>query len=367
VGFLGPAGQSRYALVVSDPRPVGSIGSIWRSSAQVATIGIFLLLFGAALYVCRPLLLPILTAMVIGATLAPIVKWAARHGVSPWVTAVALTLALIVMAALAVTLLAAPAAELVGRAPEIGESIRQKLYVLDRPLAAWRELQSVLKPASNPVVSVESSEISMVAPVVAIVTPAVAQVVLFLATLVLFLAVQGEFRRAVVSVIADREGKLRFLKIANDVEQNLASYVAVVTVINVTLGAIVTVGAWAFGFPTPLLFGIMAAALNYIPYVGPGCMAIILLAVGLVTFPTLGYALIPAACFVVLATLEGHLITPTILGRRLTLNPLAVFLALAFWTWLWGPVGAFLAVPLSIIGLVVSNHMIPSDEPKLPD
>jgi predicted PurR-regulated permease PerM len=106
--------------------------------------------------------------------------------------------------------------------------------------------------------------------------------------------------------------------------------------------------------------------LNYIPYVGPACIAFILFAVGLVTFPSLTYALAPPAAFVALTTLEGHIITPTILGRRLTLNPLAVLLALAFWTWLWGPMGAFLAVPLTIVSLVTINHLFPAEESKLP-
>jgi predicted PurR-regulated permease PerM len=107
--------------------------------------------------------------------------------------------------------------------------------------------------------------------------------------------------------------------------------------------------------------------LNYIPYIGAACMAVILLGVGLVSFPSLGFALLPPLAFVALATLEGQFITPTILGRRLTLNPLAIFLALAFWAWLWGPMGAFLAVPLSLIGLVTANHLFPEeDELKLP-
>jgi predicted PurR-regulated permease PerM len=366
--FLKARAAKRYALAISDPRPVESVGVIWRSASQVATIGIFVLLLGAALYFCRPLLLPVLTAMLMGATLSPIVKLAARYGVSPSITALLITLLLIGAVALAVTLLAAPVAELVGRAPDIGATIKQKLYVLDRPLAAWHELQEVLKPsAANPVVAVESSDLSVVAPVVAFVTPALAQIVLFLATLLLFLAVQGDFRRSIVLLFAERDDKLRVLRIVNDVEYNLGSYVAVVTVINVVLGTIVALGAWAFGLPSPLLLGIMAGIFNYIPYIGPGAMAIILLGVSLITFPTLSYALLPPACFVALATIEGHVVTPTILGRRLTLNPLAVFLALAFWTWLWGPMGAFLAVPLSIIALVISNHLFPSDEPNLPE
>jgi predicted PurR-regulated permease PerM len=95
-------------------------------------------------------------------------------------------------------------------------------------------------------------------------------------------------------------------------------------------------------------------------------MTVILFGVGLVTFPSLGYALVPPAAFVALATIEGQFITPTVLGQRLTLNPLAVLLSLAFWSWLWGPIGAFLAVPLTIIGLVALLHLFPPDESKLP-
>jgi predicted PurR-regulated permease PerM len=106
--------------------------------------------------------------------------------------------------------------------------------------------------------------------------------------------------------------------------------------------------------------------LNYLPYVGPACMAIILFAVGFVTFPSLGQAFIAPASLIVLTTVEGHLITPTVLGHRLTLDPLAVFLAIAFWSWLWGPMGAFLAVPLLIVAMVIISHVFPSSDIKLP-
>jgi predicted PurR-regulated permease PerM len=96
-------------------------------------------------------------------------------------------------------------------------------------------------------------------------------------------------------------------------------------------------------------------------------MVIVLFGVGLVTFPSLSQACVAPLGLIALTTTEGHFITPTIVGRRLTLNPLLVFLALAFWTWMWGPIGAFLAVPLSIIGLVIFNHLIPAEEIQLPD
>jgi predicted PurR-regulated permease PerM len=357
----------RYALVINDPQPVESAEDVWASAAQMATVGIFMLLLVACLYFSRPILLPVLAALLIGTTFGPVIKGASKLGVSPWITAIVLVLLMMAAAGLAVTLLAGPAGEWIARAPEIGANIKNKLYVFDRPLAALRELQNTLVPAGeSPAVAVETSKIAMVTPVVEFLTPALAQIVLFFATLIFVLAGQMEFRRYTASLFASREAKLRFLRIANDIEGNLASYVAVVTLINVGLGVLVTLGAWAFGFDNPIIFGVVATLLNYIPYIGPACMALVLLAVGLVTFPTLGYALLPPAAFVALTTLEGHLITPTILGRRLTLNPLAVFLALAFWTWLWGPIGAFLSVPLLIVALVIFGHLFPADDVKLP-
>jgi predicted PurR-regulated permease PerM len=361
------ARRERDKAPVKEPEPLESIEDVWTPAAQMATVGIFVLLLGAALYVCRPVLLPVAAALVIGTTLAPIVKGAARHRVSPWVTAIALGVVLLAVAGTALTLLANPVSEWIAKAPEIGVTIKQKLYVLDRPLAALRELQEVLLPSAGNAVAVEQSQLGMVTPVISAVTPAVAEITLFFVTLIFFLATQIEFRRYMVSVFASRNAKLRFLRISSDIEDYLASYVAIVTVINFGLGVVVAIGAWLFGFPSPILFGILAMVLNFIPYIGAACMTLILLGVGLVTFPSLGFALVPPAAFVAVATIEGQFITPTVLGHRLTLNPLMVLLALAFWAWLWGPIGAFLAVPLTIVGLVTLQHLFPPDESKLPD
>jgi predicted PurR-regulated permease PerM len=353
-----PEAQDREAPV--------SAGDILGAAAQVATIGIFVLLLGMCLYFCRPVLLPVLAALVVGMTLAPIVKTAARHRISPWVSAIVLGLVLLAAAAIAVTLLAAPLSEWIGRAPEIGASIKQKLYVLDRPLAALRELEGLLLPASGNTVAVAPSEWGMVTPVIAFVTPAAVQLTLFFVTLIFLLATQIDFRRYMVSFFKTRDAKLRFIRIANDIENDLATYVATVTAINFGLGVVVALGAWLFGLPNPFIFGVLAMLLNYIPYIGAACMTVILLGVGLVAFPSLGYALVPPAAFVALATVEGQFITPTVLGHRIELNPLVVLLALAFWAWLWGPIGAFLAVPFTIVGMVALHHLFPPDETKLP-
>jgi predicted PurR-regulated permease PerM len=365
VEFLRAQREKRDALIINDPQPFATIADVWAPAAEMATVGIFVFVLVACLYFGRPILLPVLAAVLIGTTFAPILKYASQHGVSPWVTAITIVALMVAAAALAVTMLAAPITEWMGKAPEIGASIKQRLYVFDRPLAAFHELESALQPAA-PTVAVESSHFSMVTPVAAAVTPALAEGLLFFATLIFYMTGQMKFRRYLATFFDTRDGKLRFIRIANDIEHNLASYVAIVTVINAVLGTIVAVGAWLIGLPNPIILGILAMLLNYIPYLGPACVAIVLFAVGFVTFSSLGQAFIAPASLIVLTTLEGHLITPTVLGRSLTLDPLAVFLAIAFWGWLWGPMGAFLAVPLLIVALVIVSHTFPSDEGKLP-
>ena len=365
VEYIRAYRAARRALVISDPQPVGSVQNMWVSAGQGANIGIFLLLLGGFLCVGREILLPILIAAVVSMTLAPLIKAGKRHGISPWITAILIVVLAVGMLALAATAMAAPVSEWIGRAPEIGATIKQRLSVLEPPLAALRELETAVFGGHAPAQTVAAPNV--VLPVVAFLTPAAGQLLLFFGTLLFFLAGQLELRNQLVLLFPSHEGKLRFLRIMGDIERNLAGYLAVVTVINFVLGTIVAIGAWLIGLPNPVIFGLLAAFLNYIPYVGPAIMVLVLFGVGLVTFPSLSHALIAPAALIGLTTLEGHFITPTIVGRRITLNPLVVVLALAFWTWMWGPIGAFLAVPLSIVGLVVSSHLFPAEEVKLPD
>jgi predicted PurR-regulated permease PerM len=358
--------EARRALIINDPRPVDNVGGVWASIGRAATVGIFLLLFGAFLYVGRVLLLPIMAAAIVALTLAPLVRAGKRRGVSPWITALLLVVICIGAVAIAAMVMAGPVSQWIGRAPEIGATIKDRLSALDEPLGALRQLENALVGGDHGV-SINTPTANFVLPMVAFVTPAAGELLLFFGTLLFFLGGQFELRASVVSLFADRDAKLRFLKIMNDIERNLAGYLTVVTMINAGLGAIVALGAWLIGLPNPVIFGLLAGFLNYVPYVGPAVMAVILFGVGLVTFPSLGHALIAPAGLIALTAMEGHFITPAIIGRRLTLNPLLVLLALAFWTWIWGPFGAFLATPLCIVGLVAFNHLFPPDDGKLPE
>jgi predicted PurR-regulated permease PerM len=365
VDFIRASREKRYALVINDPAPVTSMDVLWAQAGQLATVGVFLILTIGFLYLSRAFMLPVVAAVVIGTTLGPLIKYARKHGMPPPVTALAIAVALAGIAILAATLLAGPIGQWIARAPDIGANLKEKLYVLDRPLAAFRDLQNVLMPQED-AIKVNSGQ-NVVVPVVAFVTPALSEFVLFFVTLTFYLFGQFKMRAHLVSMLTTREAKLRLLRIFNDVEQNLTGYLTVFTIINVALGAAVALGAWLFGLPSPVILGILAMILNYVPYIGPAAMAIILLVVGLVSVPTLGYALLPPLAFVALTTVEGQFITPWIIGRRLTLNPLLIILALGFWTFLWGPLGAFLAVPLSIIALVTLNHLFPSEDVTLPE
>ena len=274
---------------------------------------------------------------------------------------------MVAAAGLLVTLLAAPVAEWIGRAPEIGASLKQKLYVFDRPLAALRELQNALMPVRRRhAVAVEQSQIELVTPVIAFVTPAMVEIVVFFGTLLFFLAGQMEFRRYLASLFSNREAKLRFLRIVNEIEEQSCLLCRGDDGDQFRLGTDRRRRAPGFRLAKPVIFGVLAVVLNYLPYIGPACMAIVLLGVGLVTFPSLGQALL----------LAGQLRRADH-ARRPVHHPDAArppadaqsvgdlsrdrILGLAV-----GADGRFLAVPLSVVGLVIFNHLFPSDDPKLP-
>ena len=353
--------KTRHAPVVSDPKPMANIGRMWTSASKVATVGIFLMLFGAVLYFARAVLMPVLGAAVVATTFAPLIKRAKRFGVPPWVTALFVVLLFSMVVVVAATVMAGPVSEWIAQAPKIEAAIKQAFSALDEPISALRSLENALLGSAPNTVSVAPSPPSVIMPVLAFITPAAAELILFLVVLVFILASQIEIHATFAMMFASRESKLRYLKIVHDIENKVVGYLIVVSTVNAVLGVIVALGTWAFGLPNPAVFGILAAVLNYVPYLGPAAMAFILFGFSLVTFSSVAHAMVAPLCIIALAGLEGHFITPAIVGRRFTINPLLVVLGLAFWTWIWGPIGAFFAVPVSIVFLVIHDHLFAED------
>ena len=358
------------SLESRDPAPLADTTSFWRAIAQAATILMAVLAFGVFLFVAGKLVVPILAAVAVGMTFGPLIGYATSRGVPAWIIAIAVLLLLIGAMNIAVVTLAQPITDLIGRAPELGAAIKEKLQLLDRPLAAFYELQSALGLGLTGS-GVDVNQSRVIEGVVTVVTPAAVQfamqLVLFFGTLFFFIIGRDEFRKYALNWFASREARLRALKILNDIEDNLGGYLLVVTAINLSLGIVTTVMAYLLGLPAPLLWGALAFGLNYIPYVGPAIMYVLLFVIGLLVYPTFLGALLPPAVFMLITLIEGQFLTPAIVGRQvLSIHPLSIFLAIAFWAWLWGPMGAFLATPILIAGRVVYDHVYPQQKTELP-
>jgi predicted PurR-regulated permease PerM len=355
--------QMRDQLDLTEPRPLVTTNIFWRQAAQFATVGIFLIMFGAFLDLARPVILPIVSAAVFGTMLGPLARMATKRGIPPALFAVA-TVAFFLLLVQAITIMVtAPLIDWIGKAPELVNVIKSKMQALESGLAAFHSLQALL--GSRPGIQIDLA--GLVQPTVVFLTPTIGELLIFFTTLFFVLLDRDDLRKHMILLFKDQDDRLRVIRILNDVERNLSRYIGTVTAINLGIGAITTIGAWILGFNTPVLFGALAFVCNYVPYIGPAIVTLVLFAVGLISFPSLAYAAIAPALFVGLTTFEGHVVTPNIVGRRLTLNPLGVFLSLAFWTWLWGPIGAFLSVPFLIFGLVIVRHLLVTDDVELPD
>ncbi len=353
---------------IDEPHETERVANFWQQATRASVMIIGILAIGVLLCVARPILLPVLFAVIVGMTVGPYVGRAMRAGVPSWAMALLVVLLVLGMANLAVVALANPLSEMLRRTPEIVQAVKDKLQFFDRPILAlhqlWAATGSSKDSAFDPARMIEDA--------VKVVTPAavqfVLQLVLFVGTLFFFILGRSSFRAHTIRWFSTRDERLRALKMLNDIEESLSGYLVLVTIINCCLGVATAALAYGLQLPFPLLWGALAFGLNYLPYIGPGFVCVLLFLVGLLKYPTLPGALLPSALFLAMATVEGQFLTPTIVGRRLLqVNPLAVFLAIAFWAWLWGPLGAFLAIPLLIIFRSAADHLYPSPNGELPD
>ncbi len=186
---------------------------------------------------------------------------------------------------------------------------------------------------------------------------AMGQLLTLVVVLFFMLAFGDSLLRRVVEVLPTFGEKRRVVEIASEIERNISGYLLTITVMNLFTGTANGLQMWAQGFPDPLLWGALAFLLNYIPILGPFTGVVIFFLVGLFVKSGIWAALLPPAIYLAVHVLEGESITPMLLARRFTLNPVLVIVALFFWDWMWGVVGAFLAVPLLAIAKIVCDHI----------
>jgi predicted PurR-regulated permease PerM len=332
----------------------------------IALVGLLIIAITTVLYIGKAFFLPVVMAFVVGTMLSPAASLLERWRIPRGIGAVLIVVAVSALGTFIVGLIASPAMEWGSRLSELTAHLKEKLHIFDRPLAAWHELQTMLGGA-DPLSNLTMPKFEWVQPTLEFLSPTFTEFLLFFVTLVLFIASWKDLRRALIMNFGDRTSRLRTLRILNEIEEQLGSYLLTVTVINAGVGIATGLICTVTGMPNPAGLGALAATLNYIPIIGPVATFAVLVVVGLVAFPTLTGALMAPLLFGVFTFLEGHFITPTIIGRKLELNALAVLLTLAFWTWLWGPMGGFLSSPLLIVALILKEHLMPVETPQLPE
>lgn len=329
-----------------------------------ATIGIFLILVGAVAHIAQSFILPVLLAFLFTLVLSPIVRFFQRKHVPASITAG-------VLVALAVALLLAgfyslsgPAREWLADAPEIGREVERKLSSIVRPLKTVAEAGdrvNVGTGSDETVQEVVIREPGLVTSVAASAPNVIASFAFGLVLLLFMLASGDLFYEKLVKVMPTLSDKKNALRIAHDIERELSRYLFTITLINIALGVVIASGLALLGMPNPILFGAMATLFNFIPYVGAIGGAVITAVVSLLSFESTIHALYPPLLYFACTTIEGQLVTPNIVGRRLEMNAVVVFFSVALFGWMWGFVGMFVAVPI-LVALKTFCHRIPALE-----
>jgi len=313
-----------------------------------------LIAFPFALRAGAEFFLPVTAALVIAIALVPMLEWFERRGVPSKIASALCVVVFLLIAIFALGSIVLPAIDWVARVPERIGKVRDALEpVLDLYNTFERFIdrtvsQIAVAEEAGRTVRLETPN-SMLGLLTASAPHAMIQ--LFFALLVIFFFLSGwtAMRKQTIVSRGSFEGALTTARVIQQVVDATSTYLGTITVINVTLGALTAVILWQLGMDSPLMWGGIVAVLNYIPYLGPIASALLLFFGGLMTFPDAWSAMLPPAIFVGLHMIEANLITPMIVGKRLTINPLAILIALSFWSWVWGTTGALLAVPLLII------------------
>ena len=289
-------------------------------SVRVSLIGSFIILLVSGLYLARDILLPIALAFMLTLTLSPVVRYLARF-----------------------------------RIPEV--VIEAMRAPVDAAVNASKQVEEITSNSSDPTVQkvvVQQPGLFARAAGGAVSLGSTAGITI---VLLFFLLASGRlFYEKLVRILPTMTEKKRAIRVVHAVEDEVSVYLLTITLINAGLGVVIAGVMWASGMPNAILWGVMAAALNFVPYVGALVGVAVVAVVALVSFDSPGIVLLVPALYFACTVIEGQFITPALLGRRLEMNTVAVFLSVAIWGWLWGVLGALMAVPLLVSLRVLCDH-----------
>jgi predicted PurR-regulated permease PerM len=329
---------------------------------RISIVGTFVILLIGALYVGRALVLPIILAVLIALTFTPLVRYLSRRGVPAALSAVVLVVSIGGAGLGASIILADPVTQMIEDAPKTIRELRQRFDsfrgTVSALVEAGQQVQDMTDPSSDgkppqKVVVSQSGLLSWAADTLSGIASTLGATLI----LVVFLLASGDlFLQKLVRVVPTLRDKKRSLRIVHDVESEVSRYLLTITVINGAFGVAVGLAMALLGMPNPILWGVAGALLNYVPYLGAVVGMTLVAGTAIVTYPTLTMAAFPPVLYLALHILEGSVITPLTLGRRLELNAVVILIALALCGWLWGIVGALIAVPLLVVVKVFCDN-----------
>jgi predicted PurR-regulated permease PerM len=339
-----------------------------RSVRSVALTGLFILACFFTIFLAQEFFVPVMMAVVFNFLLAPFVRLLKRM---LWIPEAA-GAGLVILAGLAILglvtyELSGPVTDWLGRAPQVMGKISTEIQKLKKPVEkmsqAGEQVSSLTNVSggdqSKKPTQVENKGPGFASGLFSKTRDIIVELVILLVLLYFLLSSGDLFLRKLIHVLPKFDDKKRAVLIMREIEDHISKYLITVAGINACLGTAGALVFWALGMPNPMLWGALGFVLNFIPYLGAMTEIFIVMMVAIATFPHVGHALAVPAFYLGLATLEGNFVTPYIMGRRMTPNPVVVFVSVTFWGFLWGIVGIFLAVPMLVMFKIFCDYIEP--------
>jgi predicted PurR-regulated permease PerM len=316
------------------------------------------------LYFARAFLLPIILALLFAVILMPAVRALRRLHLPRALAAALVTVALAASLGGLIASIYDPAVQWIEKAPSTLSEVERKLRGIKKSVEGVAKVAEKVEQLATPATSTSSAKPAPPAPAQANLlhktfstTLAVLVTVGTMLVLLFFLLATGDILlQKTVHAMPTRADKTRVVEIVSGIESQMARYFGAVTLINAGLGIATGIAMYWLGMPNPVLWGAMAFAFNYCPYLGAAASLAVLTVVAALTFNELSQVLAVPAVFFTFTVIEGQFLSPLIIGRHLVLNPVVILLSMLFWAWLWGVVGALLAVPILVGIRIFCEH-----------
>ncbi len=333
-----------------------------------AVIGIFAIVFLALVHYMSLILIPVTLAVVVGLILGLVADRLSRAGVPRFGIAFILSTLVFAVLFLIANSLAEPVATLVQEGPSFIERTINRIKPFLESQHWINVSPTTFETGPMSMQSLIENSGNILGVITANLTPAIIQGMIFFAALLLFLYGRVRLRRTIILAFPTRRQRLMAIRVLNSIDEVLGYYFATASLLYLGLGVVMAAIAYFGGLSMPVLWGLFAFVSSFIPFLGITLMTVSVAIAGILTHDALLLGLIPAVIFFTVHLIMENLIFPAIMGRQWEINPFIVFIAILFWTWMWGAVGAMLALPLSLIMMTVLNELFPDRKtvPNLP-